>query len=507
MTLPESFAIRMKSWLGPEWAPFRDALLDLPHVRGVRLQRIAVNAAADAGGIRSNRPDAPIDPRVAPANYADAPTDSRAPEYALAAAKSAVPTVIQSELKSPVPWSEDGYYIAQDSTLGKSIYHEMGAFYLQEPSAMAVVSALDPQPGEKILDLCAAPGGKTTAISKQMCATGLLVANEIHPSRVVTLAQNVERMGVPAIVTNETPQNLAKALPQYFDAVLVDAPCSGEGMFRKDPDARDHWTAETPEMCANRQREVLSEAIRLVKPGGRIVYSTCTFNPIENEQIVAWALSQFPLRLVTPPHWEGWEPGRPDWANDDARLVHTRRLWPHKAAGEGHFIAAFEFFGEYESQTPHLDAIRHPDGIRGSRQVPLPNWETWMESVVSGPLPDPWAHPVVHGNLVFSREVLDLSATKLRVLRPGLCLAQQQKGRFEPHHSFAMAVAASRMRSAVALDPTDAVQYLSGQSLAEAPGSGYVWLHVDSIPLGWGKSVPGRINNMYPKGLRKTGLV
>jgi NOL1/NOP2/sun family putative RNA methylase len=500
MTLPESFTIRMKSWLGPEWAPFRDAILDLPHVRGVRLQRIAVDAPRSRPG-------------ASEANvFTDMPTNLRAtapvnsPVYALASAKPAVPIAIRTELKSPVPWSADGFYIAQDSTLGKTMYHEMGAFYLQEPSAMAVVAALDPQPGENILDLCAAPGGKTTAIGKQMCATGLLVANEIHPSRVVTLAQNLERMGVPAIITNETPQNLASALPQYFDAVLVDAPCSGEGMFRKDIDARTQWSAETPEICAARQREVFAEAVRLVKPGGRMVYSTCTFNPIENEQIVDWALNHFPLKLVSLPHWEGWETGRPDWANDNANLVHTRRLWPHKATGEGHFIAAFQFEGEAETHKSHLQALRQAPALRGIRQAPLPDWESWMESVINGPLPAPWAQPVVHGNSVFSREALDLTSSKLRVLRPGLCLALQHKGRFEPHHSLAMAVAVGRIRNAVELDLADASHYLSGQSLTEAKVNGYVWLHVDSIPLGWGKSVPGRINNMYPKGLRKTGL-
>ena len=229
-----------------------------------------------------------------------------------------------------VPWEPDGFYYDPDSRPGLHIYHEAGVYYLQEASAMAPVALLDPQPGERICDLCAAPGGKTTQIAGRMQGQGFLLCNEINPKRAKILSRNIERMAVPnALVTNEHPENLAKRYPWFFDRVLVDAPCSGEGMFRKEEAAVTDWSQETVEMCARRQAEILRSAARLVRPGGRLVYSTCTFAPEEDEMAVAAFLEahpEFTPEVIETPWFVPVENG-------------GHRMWPHKLLGEGHFAA------------------------------------------------------------------------------------------------------------------------------------------------------------------------
>ncbi|CAM5193217.1 NOL1/NOP2/sun family putative RNA methylase OS=Ureibacillus acetophenoni OX=614649 GN=SAMN05877842_10619 PE=3 SV=1 [Ureibacillus acetophenoni] len=179
-----------------------------------------------------------------------------------------------------IPWVETGFFYTHNDRPGKHPYHESGLYYIQEPSAMAVGEFVDPKPGERVLDLCAAPGGKTTHLASKMKGEGFLLSNEIHPARAKILSQNVERMGIKnTVVTNETPERLAERFPSFFDRILVDAPCSGEGMFRKDEEAREHWSLENVEICASRQIDILKSAATMLKPGGRLVYSTCTFSP------------------------------------------------------------------------------------------------------------------------------------------------------------------------------------------------------------------------------------
>ena len=382
--------------------------------------------------------------------------------HRFAAEGTMLPERLKRQLGDRVPWHPDAFYIAAESTLGRQVYHEAGAYYIQEPSAMAVVAALNPQPFERILDLAAAPGGKTTAIGRALRGTGLLVANEIHPARVLTLAQNLERTGIPAVVVNEHPDRLAARWPQQFDAVLVDAPCSGEGMFRKDPVAVAEWTEEAPIMCAARQREILRAAIRMVRPGGRLVYSTCTFNPLENEQIIAWALSEFPVDVVELPLWQGWEEGRPEWADGIAELTGTRRLWPHRGRGEGHFVAQLRMREDQAADPSHSLAASqvHSKGPGKSTKKgankgagknsnsdspslsssQLREWSDWLHTLLQGQIPADWLDPVLYGSQVFANQARDLDLTGLRVLRPGLALATLANGRFEPHHSLAMAI-------------------------------------------------------------------
>ena len=230
----------------------------------------------------------------------------------------------------PVPWEPMGFYYDPMARPGLHPYHEAGVYYLQEASAMAPVALLQPQPGEWVCDLCAAPGGKSTQIAGAMGKEGLLLCNEINPKRARILSRNIERMGIGnALVTNEHPEKLAQRLEGCFDRVLVDAPCSGEGMFRKEEAAVTDWSEETVAMCANRQQEILRSAARLLRPGGRLVYSTCTFAPEENEGVVQQFLAEheeFVPETVDAPWFAQGENG-------------TMRMWPHKLFGEGHFAA------------------------------------------------------------------------------------------------------------------------------------------------------------------------
>ena len=250
-----------------------------------------------------------------------------------------------------VPWEPRGYYYDPASRPGLHPYHEAGVYYLQEASAMSAVALLDPKPGEKICDLCAAPGGKSTQIAGRMLGQGLLLCNEYSPARAKILARNIERMGVAnAIVTNEKTERLAAKLPGFFDRVLVDAPCSGEGMFRKEEAAVTDWSQQTVEMCAARQAEILDNAARLLKPGGRLVYSTCTFAPEENEQTVAAFLDRHPEfapERVDAPWFTPGEQG-------------TYRMWPHKLRGEGHFGAVLRKLDGEEGDIPEEKETAKP---------------------------------------------------------------------------------------------------------------------------------------------------
>lgn len=257
----------------------------------------------------------------------------------------------------PVPWTADGLYFPATLRPGRHPLHAAGLYYMQEPSAMAVAPLLAPRPGERVLDLAAAPGGKATHLAALMENRGLLVANEIHPARARSLLENVERMGITcAVVLNERPERLAQRLPAFFDRILVDAPCSGEGMFRKLPEACDSWRPDLPASCARVQGQILDQAVAMLRPGGLLVYSTCTFAPEENEEVVLRLLTRHPeLRLLGLPPLPGIAPARPDWTTDPDRaaalgLDRAGRLWPHRLRGEGHFVTLLEKRGEGEAR-------------------------------------------------------------------------------------------------------------------------------------------------------------
>lgn len=256
-------------------------------------------------------------------------------------------------LAEPVPWAKQAYYLKPDARPGASFAHDLGAFYLQEASAMVSASVLDAQPGEKILDLCAAPGGKTTQIAGAMMGEGLLISNEPVPGRARVLAENLERMGVVnAVAVCAYPDQLAKKWPEAFDGVLVDAPCSGEGMFRRDPASRGEWQPGSPAGCAKRQAEILDSAAGLVRPGGRLVYSTCTFNRTENEGSIEGFLSRHPEFHPEPFALDGIG------ASCDGML----RVWPHRVRGDGHFVAKLRKDGCAEGRRERKARRRAEDG-------------------------------------------------------------------------------------------------------------------------------------------------
>lgn len=322
---------------------------------------------------------------------------------------------------TPVSWEENGYYYGKEDQPGKHPYHAAGVYYIQEPSAMAVVPLMEVQPGEKVLDLCAAPGGKSTQIAGYLQGEGLLISNEIHAARAKILSENIERMGiVNACVTNESPTCLSERFPEYFDKILVDAPCSGEGMFRKSEVACEEWSLENVELCAVRQDEILDCAAKMLRPGGRLVYSTCTFAPQENEGSISRFLERhadfvlLPIDKAGMGLREGVCDGRPEWAHygiveerccgkldeahysgteaiyDDksdeaycdaaqADLRDTLRLWPHYVRGEGHFAAVLQKAGNMPEGYEPVPAGGLEQGISGSDKKLAAWWEFWRD--------------------------------------------------------------------------------------------------------------------------------
>lgn len=412
----------------------------------------------------------------------------------------------------PLTWSDDGFLIGDDARAGKHPYHAAGLYYLQEPSAMAVAASMAIEPGQVVLDLAAAPGGKATQIAALLGRNGLLVANEIVPSRIKPLGENLERWGAPNVVlANDEPSRLAATLGPIFDRVLLDAPCSGEGMFRKAPVAIREWSPEHVAGSAARQAKILDEAARLVRPGGLLLYSTCTFAPEENESQIGRFLDRHPAWAIAPiaPR-PGFSPGRSDWSGDVSSLERTVRLWPHRIPGEGHFLALLRNGGD-ETAGAEVTGRR----LRVSNGKPVPESETvaaWHRFVAEALTPDsPWLVEAIArpDRLQPQRESLFLlpngapGMTGLKVVRPGLPLGTAKPGRFEPAHALALAMTAADARNAVDLTVPQAEHYLAGEPLAIPGPSGWTLVTVDGWPLGWGRRSNDVVKNHYPKGLRR----
>ncbi|WP_153126391.1 RsmF rRNA methyltransferase first C-terminal domain-containing protein [Peribacillus tepidiphilus] len=399
-----------------------------------------------------------------------------------------------------IPWVKEGFFYKDEERPGKHPYHEAGLYYIQEPSAMAVGEMMDPQPGEKVLDLCAAPGGKTTHIAARMKQQGFLLTNEIHPARAKILSQNVERMGIKnAVVTNETPDRLAQRFPSYFDRILVDAPCSGEGMFRKDPQACAEWSLENVEMCAIRQIDILKHAANMLRPGGRLVYSTCTFSPEENEGVISQFLmldSRFEIEEVQV--YEGFGKGRADWISDGAANIdRTIRIWPHQVKGEGHYIAVLrKTEGEETTKRKYAETVKDQKLLKDYLQFAK---ETLQEI--------PKGEYVLFGDQLYMIPKEMLSLNNLKVLRAGWHLGTIKKNRFEPSHALALSLKGAEVKNKWNLekDSPELMAYLRGESLTAEGPKGWYLVEVDGYSIGWGKLVNGVLKNHYPKGLRWTG--
>lgn len=391
--------------------------------------------------------------------------------------KGALPQL--SFAAEPVPWEPMGYYYDPQARPGLHVFHEAGVYYLQEASAMAPVALLEPQPGERICDLCAAPGGKSTQIAGHLMGEGLLLCNEFSPKRAKILSRNIERLGIAnAVVTNETPAVLARRLPDFFDRVLVDAPCSGEGMFRKEEAAITDWSPETVQMCARRQAEILDCAAKLVKPGGRLVYSTCTFAPQEDEEAVTAFLEAHPEFVP--------EPVAAPWFQESGPAMY--RLWPHKLLGEGHFAAVLRKMGRME------DAPTPPPGEKLPKQ--------WEEFAGALGIRLPEGRGVCFGDTLWWAPAHMPDVNKLRVLRPGLELGTVKKDRFEPSHALALWLKECRCQVSFPADSDEIRAYLHGEVLP-CREKGWCLVKAGPYSLGWGKGDGTRLKNHYPKGLRK----
>lgn len=403
---------------------------------------------------------------------------------------------------TPVPWSVHGYYYKKEEQPGKHPFHEAGLFYIQEPSAMSVVEYLEVKPGEQVLDLCAAPGGKTTQIAGFLRGKGLLVCNEPHPQRARILSENVERMGVKnALVTNEMPDRLAELLPEFFDKILVDAPCSGEGMFRKNEEAPKEWSPENVIMCANRQDEILDEAAKMLRKGGRICYSTCTFAPAENEDCMARFLIRHPeFHLIEVEKKDKMSWGNPSYAAREAKgLEKTLRLWPHKLDGEGHFIAVLEKEGV-------LDTNIHPLPLKGEEKVlKEKEYKEYLEFAQEFLRVTTEKRLFLFGEQLYAMPENMPSLKGLKVLRPGLHLGTIKKKRFEPSHALALALKPEEAVNTWDLkaDSPQIRQYLSGQTFPAEGKKGWYLITLEGYSIGWGKLAGGIMKNHYPKGLRK----
>lgn len=413
---------------------------------------------------------------------------------------------------SPIPWAEEGFYADAAEHPGRHPLHEAGVYYIQEPSAMSVVSLLTPQPGEIICDLCAAPGGKSSAIAGRMLGEGLLVSNEIIPGRAKILSQNMERMGAAnCLVTNEPPEKMSRVFPMFFDKILVDAPCSGEGMFRKDSQAITEWSLSQVDFCRERQKMILGEADKMLRPGGVLLYSTCTFSPEENEEQIADFLRAHPNYILED--WRNFLPtdcglsGGRNWhgISDLPEAEKTLRLWPHHLTGEGHFAARLRKTGE-----PVPSAPKKKKHKKQSPKIPE-DFSNFCEEFLNVKENRGSVSKCLHadGRLHSFGEALYLlppamkSLTGIKILRAGLHLGSQKKNRFEPSHALAMALLPQEAGQLHQCGEESVLSYLQGQALP-CDTSLHSWTLVtyNGFSLGWGKASRGVLKNHYPKGLR-----
>ncbi len=457
--------------------------------------------------------------------------------------------------RESLPYSIAHGCIGELESPGRHPFHEAGVYYIQEPSAMVPAGYLEAKPGERVLDLCAAPGGKTTQIAAYMQNEGILVCNEIHSARAKILSENVERMGIRnALVTNEAPQRLSEVFAGYFDRILVDAPCSGEGMFRKNEEACVEWSLENVRLCADRQDEILDCADGMLRPGGRLVYSTCTFAPAENEGSIARFLERHPdYQVVAVRKYEGMSDGVPEWAHyseksqegnampavstlqyDNDRyggstvpvcenaqgssdlanmedrcvsdgvstLRHTIRLYPHLAHGEGHYLAVLQKQGEVPDGYRAFPANGLQKGIRAKEIKEFLQFqqETLQIDLTAG----------AEGRLLKFGEQLylmpeDMPSVKgLKVLRAGLHLGTMKKNRFEPSHALALALRKEAVKRSMELGSEEnARAYLGGMTLNHDGEKGWYLMTYQGYSIGWGKLAGQVMKNHYPRGLRR----
>lgn len=396
-----------------------------------------------------------------------------------------------------IPWTDNGYYYEDDVQPAKHPYYYAGLYYIQEPSAMTPAQLLPVEPGDCVLDVCAAPGGKSTELAAKLKGKGVLVSNDISNSRAKALLKNIELMGVKnAYVVSEIPEKLVAKFAGYFDKILIDAPCSGEGMFRKEPSMVKSWEEHGVEFFEKLQKGIIDSAVKMLKPGGKILYSTCTFSPEEDEGSMKYLLSKNEDFTIERPQkvWHEFAPGHPEWVDGPEELKDCIRLWPHKLQGEGHFISLLSKQGEEGRKANFL----------GKKKFVMPEEAAEFFSHVTMELP--LENCVQVKEKLFCLPDADIDMKGYRVLRSGLYLGDLKKNRFEPSQSLAMALKIEEYDQTVnfSSDDINVRKYLKGETLefSDNDATGLFLICVDGFPLGWAKANKGKLKNKYHSGWR-----
>lgn len=417
----------------------------------------------------------------------------------------------------PVPWTTNGFYYDSTYQPAKHPYYYAGLYYLQEPSAMSPAAMLPIEAGDRVLDMCAAPGGKTTELGAKLNGTGILYANDVSQSRARALLKNIELFGITnSVVLSEPPEKLLNKCKCYFDKILIDAPCSGEGMFRKEPSIMHNWEQVGTAYYAEIQRRITVVGAKLLKPGGMMLYSTCTFSPEEDEEAIVQLIKQCPyMQLVKLPMCDGFDTGHPEWASEPVpNLTYCRRLWPHRIEGEGHFLALLRKRSEEEMQ----------DYLNTCKEQGLPT--EWLHDLVPNYAAYPYKGTKLtreaeeffkqagvelntsileehEGRLYYPpRDMADVRG--LRILRSGVFLGENKKKRFEPSQPFSVTLTKDTCGYAISLPANDEriVRFLKGETIPLEGPDGYVLVCVDGFGLGWGKLNRGICKNKYNAGWR-----
>jgi NOL1/NOP2/sun family putative RNA methylase len=388
----------------------------------------------------------------------------------------------------PIPWHPLGRYVSDGLINGNHPYHHAGAFYFQEPSAMAVVPMMNIQPDDFVLDLAAAPGSKSTDVARQLSLDGFLVANDVDTKRAQALMHNVERMGLTqVVVTQHDPQHLSNIFPHFFNKILIDAPCSGEGMFRKDPQAIEAWSIEHVQMCAVRQSMLLNAAMKLLKSGGTIVYSTCSFSPEENEQLIHDFIQKNPMFKVV---------SHPNQTMFDATSTQGIgvKLWPHQIQGEGHYVVILQHQGVTEPRMKFQHRMRNP----------MPSeWRHFATETLTSQRIQP---NFMLENRFFMIPTRYAYHPALHTLRAGIFIGDIDKKYFYPSHHLAHVLTHADVKRWIDFhhDDVKLLAYMRGEEIQVSMLDGWTLVTVDGLSLGWGKVSQGRMKNHYPKGLRLT---
>lgn len=405
---------------------------------------------------------------------------------------------------TPVPWISNGFYY--DGSMyqpAKHPYYYAGLYYLQEPSAMTPADRLPIEPGDRVLDVCAAPGGKATELGAKLKGEGVLVANDISNSRARGLLKNLELFGIGnMLVISEEPGKLTEFFPEYFDKILIDAPCSGEGMFRKEKKMVKAWEEHGPEFFSRLQQSIITQAASMLRPGGMLLYSTCTFDPLENERTIEYLLSRYPeFEICEMDGYEGFEKGRPELTeNHISDIDKTVRIFPHKMKGEGHYLALLKK-GNVRSEQEE----RKQNGKKGRKKIPE-ELSVFFEDLNFSL--DPSRLDLREERVYYMPE--DLPALKgVRFLRSGLLLGELKKKRFEPSQALAMSLKKNDYKKVLDLPLSDdrVIKYLKGETLdvedlVAAKEKGWYLVCVDGYPLGFGKLASQTLKNKYLPGWR-----